>query len=718
MRAMLRDKDKQQATTTKSAPKSEAAAITPAGLWYAENVPGAPRWDDGHRVSVVEQGQSQPLTASSGLTQSNSRPQVELGRDVIDRDILSMATARQLFETYRNDLFPHNPMVVVPASVTADDWRRTKPMLFLAMISAAAGKDQPELSATLDREVLHTYAQRSLVQSEKSLELVQALLVSAVWYHIPSRYGQLKYYEYIHMAATMAVDLGIGSREVPHQSRHGDNGLNVRGRPPHIHPLEDASNPDLSMTPRSRDPSPHTGDLESRRTFLGCYTMCTVVALSLRRSNMLRTTSYIKECIEYMDQSPQALPSDRTLLAWTRLAMIGNEISASFSYDDPGGIACITELRTQLMLRDYTKRLDQWFASVPEADMCGSLRIVYLTTRLYLHEIALHTAHSPEDFRAPYQMGMIHAWDGDEVPTQILAETVAECISSTHNMFDVFLNMDVESCRGLPVLIFVRVSFAAFILAKICLSASHPGSQISRVLDRSSLKAESVLDRAILHVRAIIGPTRCRVPAIFLALLFKLRQWCLNPKLIEPPRDNILDPAMRDTAIPNQSSASEEDAKGDEQDSEEDSSPQSYDDSHESAYDDGMDAVNAIAYASNKTRLPPEYTPESQFDAMTIPVEAPSDTFDTGYSAPQVGTVLNADDQMHLDENFFHFFEDMRAVSGEEFVGMNDWASVPTDMLGLPNDFNWQTMPAAGQSAMQWNGMDAIKPVSRENEWM
>lgn len=130
-----------------------------------------------------------------------------------------MATARQLFETYKTDLFHHYPMVYVASDVTADAMRRTKPTLFLAIIAAASSKQNPELSAVLDKEVLQAYAFRSLVQSQKCLELVQALLISAVWYYPPQRFGQLKYYEYVSMAASMAMDIGIGTVSLAMQTR-------------------------------------------------------------------------------------------------------------------------------------------------------------------------------------------------------------------------------------------------------------------------------------------------------------------------------------------------------------------------------------------------------------------------------------------------------------------------------------------------------------------
>ncbi|KAK0284189.1 hypothetical protein LTR35_005904 [Friedmanniomyces endolithicus] len=523
--------------------------VRPAGLSYQANAEHAARSQQG-----VHQEPSHPRTNVQATEQQQAeRPVARLervpevhgrfGQDVIDRGLLSMATARQLVETYKNDLFPHFPTIPIDASISADELRRTRPTLFLAVIAAASGKENPDLSATLDKEVLEAYATRSLMNSEKSLELVQALLISAVWYHPPSEFGQLKYYEYIHMAATKVMDLGLGTRPKVARSRLGNA---ARGREPAkqamLHPAEDASNPDLSMTPRSRNASPDTGSLESRRTFLACYMICTSVSLSMRRPNMLRVSSYVRECVEYLHRSLDALPSDRILVHWLRLVMIAEEVSVSFSYDDPGGIASITELRAQLMLKDFEKRLTAWWGSVPMEDRHGNLTIMYYTNRLFLHEIALHVDHSPEDFRAPYQMGTIthpppaaHAGLGGdpEVPTQILAEAIAECINSSHAVLNAFFAMDVDGLRALPVFGYVRVTFAAFALAKLCLSAAHPEARLYRVVNRRALNVESYMDRAVLHVRNVVGTKRCRVPAIFLALLFKLRQWCMNPELIE-----------------------------------------------------------------------------------------------------------------------------------------------------------------------------------------
>ncbi|RMZ27233.1 hypothetical protein D0859_08691 [Hortaea werneckii] len=613
--------------------------------------------------------------------------------DIVDRGILSMATARQLFETYRKDLFPHYPFIPIPESMVAEEMRETQPTLFLAIVAAAAAKEHSDLSATLDKEVLQQYATKVVVQSEKSLELVQALHISAIWYHPPSKFGQLKYYEYIHMAATMAMDIGIGTRPAEQRNRFSGAGRGGAGSlySSNLHPIEDIADPDLSMAPRSRVQSDNTAETTNRRAFPACYAICAAVSLALRRPNMLRANSYVRECADYLEKSQDSLPTDATLVVWSRLIMIAEEISVSFAYDDPGGIASIAELRTQLMHKDFHKRLVSWYDSVPAKAMNPSLKMMYYTVRLYLHEIALHVDHSPNDFRAPYQMGTVHAYEGEEIPTGALAETVAQCIQCSHALLDTFLAMDHDSCRALPVFSFVRISYAAFILAKFCLSASHAGSRLGAVLDRSSLKAESYLDRAILHVREIVGPLRCRVPAIFLALLFKLRQWCMHPQLIEGPQEtqspflngDTIDfandqPSHRDISSMDRRIVEQSNASSD-------SSPQTLAEGQQAAFESvtGLAAQEA-AYQATPDGLPaPNFTSNTPGHPNAID-NATQQGFDFGYSS----------DMMNMDENFFASLGDFPEGG---LTGLDDWIPQELSFNGLPQSGSyWQPSSSTG----------------------
>jgi hypothetical protein len=482
---------------------------------------------------VLQARQNQQSTTHTSARESLN---VVNGRklDVVDRGIMSMEVARRLVSYYKLNLYPQYPQVYIPCS--ADELRDTRPTLFLAVLAAGAESEDVGLANALDNEVLQEYANRSVVQSEKSVELVQALLISAVWYLPPNKFGQLKYYEYIHMAATMAADIGITTRPSKlNRSRFAAK----HGVPtPPMHPSEDFANPDLSMSVRASQESEGTGNIECRRTFLACYAICVGVSISLRRPAMMRVTSYTRECLDYLENSPHAAPCDHLLVAWTRLWIIGEEIGMALSYDDPGDTASLLDTTTQLMVTAFEKRLTEWKSHYTNTEFPPCLKIMYYTLRLFLHELALHIDHSPEDFKAPYQMGVIHPCGDRHIPIKPVVGAIADLVESSHALIDTFIDMGADMARFQPIFAFVRVSFAAFVLAKLCLSAYSPQSRLANLIDRSALHAETHVDKLILFVQDVVGPQGRHVPSLFLALLFKLRQWCTHPELIQQAQDD------------------------------------------------------------------------------------------------------------------------------------------------------------------------------------
>jgi len=170
--------------------------------------------------------------------------------DVVDRNILDAATAFDIFYHFTKNMASHIPIVVFPADVTAENIRKDTPTLFLAILSVASGQDYPGLQRILIKEITRTLADRIVYNGEKSLEFVQALQVLTVWYW-PEDDRDTKYYQLIHMAAVMAVDLGIGK-----PSKSGKDGSFAQSYQ------------------RLKAPLVNHDAIESKRAWLGCYFLC------------------------------------------------------------------------------------------------------------------------------------------------------------------------------------------------------------------------------------------------------------------------------------------------------------------------------------------------------------------------------------------------------------------------------------------------------------
>jgi hypothetical protein len=167
--------------------------------------------------------------------------------------------APELFNRYKVEMAPHLPAVIFPPSMTAEQLFKEKPLLYLAVLGAASyGHTETETARTAVREAIGTIADCAVRNGAKSLELIQAMQVIALWYKPPEQSEQTNFYQIINIAATMVYDLGLNQRFNIVKARRGLLG-----------PAKDlAPNRGISMAPVNSD------DLESRRALLGCYYLC------------------------------------------------------------------------------------------------------------------------------------------------------------------------------------------------------------------------------------------------------------------------------------------------------------------------------------------------------------------------------------------------------------------------------------------------------------
>lgn len=265
--------------------------------------------------------------------------------DIIDRGVISMDLAADLFSRYSERMAPHLPAVVFPPSQTAVELRRSKPMLFLAVM-AAAGSEIHSLQTVLQRELMTIFAEKVFLSGEKSLELVQALLVAVIWYWPPEHFEELKFYQLVHVAAVMAIDVGLGRKGATRRPMG-----NSYSWQPHSF--------------RRQGPFDSTS-IECRRAWLGCYFLTCNTSMSLHRPNLVRWTPFMSECIDILNSSPDAAPTDKYFCHLVLQHQLGEEICGQFSLDDPSNVVDINDARTQYALKALERDLEKAKNSVPE----------------------------------------------------------------------------------------------------------------------------------------------------------------------------------------------------------------------------------------------------------------------------------------------------------------------------------------------------------------
>ncbi|KAJ5976216.1 hypothetical protein N7481_009923 [Penicillium waksmanii] len=207
---------------------------------------------------------------SSATQLSDSNPSATKSSTVLpdeDPESPSEKEGELLLEHFATKMVHLFPFVVIPTSVTAEQLRQEKPFLFLnlAMVACQSASRQRELSKTVKEYV----AEHIVLRSERSLDLLQGLLVFLAWFigHSPAP-GQ-----------TGEVLPGL----TPQQATQGPAQLDAfmqlaLGQLVSLHLAVGLSSPNRLTKPigyvRKLDAlvdSKPLRTLEERRAYLGCY---------------------------------------------------------------------------------------------------------------------------------------------------------------------------------------------------------------------------------------------------------------------------------------------------------------------------------------------------------------------------------------------------------------------------------------------------------------
>lgn len=159
---------------------------------------------------------------------------------------LSPDLAEQVFYQYIGKLAPTCPVVIFAPETTADYVRKSKPLLFLAILSVASAQfSNPDQHRKFALEARNFLAESAVVEGEKSLELVQALLVVTLWFRAPENYARANQNQLAYVALSIAIDIGLDRVEGPKATYDTTSSIDDKW-----------------------------GRAEKQRTWLGCFLLC------------------------------------------------------------------------------------------------------------------------------------------------------------------------------------------------------------------------------------------------------------------------------------------------------------------------------------------------------------------------------------------------------------------------------------------------------------
>lgn len=129
-------------------------------------------------------------------------------RDIVDRGVMTPDLAQLLLDRFRANAIQQFPFVVIPDEIPLDVVRKKSPWLFLA-VAATMLFDNPFLQHQLGDTLRDQAFQKVLSGTEKSLDLLQALLLYTTWYCHFYRADRHQEFLLSQLCVNLAHDLGF-----------------------------------------------------------------------------------------------------------------------------------------------------------------------------------------------------------------------------------------------------------------------------------------------------------------------------------------------------------------------------------------------------------------------------------------------------------------------------------------------------------------------------
>ncbi|KAK0671207.1 hypothetical protein QBC41DRAFT_354425 [Cercophora samala] len=302
---------------------ASALSTPPSSITAATTGPGG--GGGGGGAGSIRSKQKSRMVASLGL-----QPQ------------FNVDSAGKLLETFTGVMLNHfHCLVIDPERDTVASMAKERPFVLLAVLAAASGSRTLQGHSLYDEEFRKILGLKFVAGGERSLELLQGLVVYIAWYPFHLRPKNKQAWQYLRMAVDIVFDLELN--EDPGTDRV--------------------------------DVPPTEARLEEVRTF----------AATWGRNPTLTYNAYTAHCCDMLSRY-SSLKGDQILVWQVRLQRLVEETNDLRRTQRGGGAhSQQTEYQINLMIRGMETQLKEWEACMSqELKNIPSIRIPLLFTPLFL----------------------------------------------------------------------------------------------------------------------------------------------------------------------------------------------------------------------------------------------------------------------------------------------------------------------------------------------
>ncbi|KAI2617143.1 hypothetical protein GGR54DRAFT_631475 [Hypoxylon sp. NC1633] len=300
----------------------------------------------GHTFSFNDLSMPTPsLTGSSAS--ASSRPVSSFGI----KPQFNLDSAAKLLESFRS-MLPYFPCLVLPEDADVRTMAQTMPFVLLAILAVTSCSTSLQGHSLYDEEFRKILGLKFVSGGERSLELLQGLLIYCSWYPFHLRPKNKQLLQYLRMAVDTVHDLELDE----------ETGMNLVSQPPEIREAK----------------------LQSIRAYLSCFYTVAVHSWRWPKPFSIRYTSWTAKCCDMLEQHSD-LEQDHICVWLTRLQYVFSELhelTKSSKKLDAGGQANhqhkLIRMGLETELRNFQTRIPGHLSTTPSILMASLAGDAYL----------------------------------------------------------------------------------------------------------------------------------------------------------------------------------------------------------------------------------------------------------------------------------------------------------------------------------------------------
>lgn len=331
---------------------------------------------------------------------------------------LSLQEAELLVDRFYRLQAPNFPFIKLQ-NPTARQLAVNKPLLLQAILTVAYFHDYA-LQQVMVKQLIRHISERVLINGEKSLDILQGILVLVAWFH-PHVFTIPQVSNLMHLAQSLTFDLGLDRpvQQCPDfKFKHG------AGKPgPPYHRLQ--------------------ATMDEHRAYTGVFFLTSMFSTSFRKMMSMRRSKYLDEVLTILEQAREH-DSDLFLVQMVRVQCLVEDAASTETSAAP----------TQVYVKAFQVDLDRLKKSDPCQHMDNiALRLQYIAAEIVISEMSLNDLQE----------------DGSK-PLRPHVDNLCACAKAIKTFIDTFFTIPSSSYLALPFSFygeFARTFFALIRLATL-----------------------------------------------------------------------------------------------------------------------------------------------------------------------------------------------------------------------------------------------------------